>query len=640
MANENKNTKELVAVTDEDPICDLDIHDTSINSPRDTQPEIEVDAQTFAIEDADIESTAQSDAEIRQILRSQARIIDELSFDVEQLRGRRRGLEEELKAREEIATNVNLELQASRAQLNEAVRELESRNEALKLTKQALKKSDRQIGKLDDANNGLKAEAADFKRMIKSLESNFNASEARAIALEKELGRLQESFEGSLLQHQNSDGKIATLEEELKVSQTDLSDLRIYIDGRKAEWSSLEHELAEASEHVNIQRNEAERLAREIDERNSQLVRSREQCISTSEQLSSQKEKVRRLTEKNNQLEQALHQDAKREIAAYRARIAAQTGELAARVHELKNLRKDNERIEQYSDSLRNQLHDQVSMSRDSTIRRHKLKASLDAANASINELEDRLETEQRQNAEYAESIESMQAEFEREVRQIRFELGAAEETLADQHSVNQQLASDLIDNKGFRQALESQLGEVQQENEHSMQKLTTQLRRARQDAEDYERKLHIKNKAIEDLMHELSKYTSKVELRSDVENVLKKIDGFRKDKINTSDMDVRDRVARVLVGNADGRELRFPLFKNRLTIGRTSHNDIQLNMYYVSRRHAVISTDHGQTRVIDWGSKNGVFVNGVQVTERILKSGDTVSIGTAEFRYEERVMR
>jgi pSer/pThr/pTyr-binding forkhead associated (FHA) protein len=62
--------------------------------------------------------------------------------------------------------------------------------------------------------------------------------------------------------------------------------------------------------------------------------------------------------------------------------------------------------------------------------------------------------------------------------------------------------------------------------------------------------------------------------------------------------------------------------------------------MYYVSRRHAVISTDHGQTRVIDWGSKNGVFVNGVQVTERILKSGDTVSIGTAEFRYEERVMR
>jgi pSer/pThr/pTyr-binding forkhead associated (FHA) protein len=81
-------------------------------------------------------------------------------------------------------------------------------------------------------------------------------------------------------------------------------------------------------------------------------------------------------------------------------------------------------------------------------------------------------------------------------------------------------------------------------------------------------------------------------------------------------------------------------LFKNRLTIGRTSHNDIQLNMHYVSRRHAVISTDHGQTRVIDWGSKNGVFVNDEQVTERILKSGDTVSIGTAEFRYEERLKR
>ena len=140
--------------------------------------------------------------------------------------------------------------------------------------------------------------------------------------------------------------------------------------------------------------------------------------------------------------------------------------------------------------------------------------------------------------------------------------------------------------------------------------------------------------------MKELSKYTSNIELRSDVENVLQKIDGFRKDKDKAAGPEARDRVARLLIGESDGRELRFPLFKNRLTIGRTSHNDIQLNMQYVSRRHAVISTDLGQTRVIDWGSKNGVFVNDVQVTERILKSGDLVSIGTAVFKYEERPKR
>ena len=58
--------------------------------------------------------------------------------------------------------------------------------------------------------------------------------------------------------------------------------------------------------------------------------------------------------------------------------------------------------------------------------------------------------------------------------------------------------------------------------------------------------------------------------------------------------------------------------------------------MQFVSRRHAVIATDHGTTRVIDWGSKNGVYVNRERVTERILNSGDIVTIGTTDFRYDE----
>jgi pSer/pThr/pTyr-binding forkhead associated (FHA) protein len=99
-----------------------------------------------------------------------------------------------------------------------------------------------------------------------------------------------------------------------------------------------------------------------------------------------------------------------------------------------------------------------------------------------------------------------------------------------------------------------------------------------------------------------------------------------------------------MLVGSAgsndDGRELRFPLFKDRLTIGRTANNDIQLNVRCISRRHAVIATDKGQTRLIDWGSKNGVFVNNKRVSEKFLTSGDIVKIGETEFRYEERAKR
>ena len=100
------------------------------------------------------------------------------------------------------------------------------------------------------------------------------------------------------------------------------------------------------------------------------------------------------------------------------------------------------------------------------------------------------------------------------------------------------------------------------------------------------------------------------------------------------------DRTTRLLIGRIDDQLLRFPLFKDRLTIGRTQQNDIQLKAQYISRRHAVIETEGETTRVIDWGSKNGVYVNKKRITEHFLKSGDILTIGTAEFKYEERPKR
>ena len=86
-----------------------------------------------------------------------------------------------------------------------------------------------------------------------------------------------------------------------------------------------------------------------------------------------------------------------------------------------------------------------------------------------------------------------------------------------------------------------------------------------------------------------------------------------------------------------DGKEVQFPLFKGRLTIGRAQSNDIQLTADYISRRHAVIVSEQDVTRIIDWGSRNGVRVNGKAITEHFLTSGDKVRIATFEFLYEER---
>ena len=99
-------------------------------------------------------------------------------------------------------------------------------------------------------------------------------------------------------------------------------------------------------------------------------------------------------------------------------------------------------------------------------------------------------------------------------------------------------------------------------------------------------------------------------------------------------------RMSRFLIGKTADQELRFPLFKKRVTIGRTRQNDIQLQAPHISRRHAVVMTEGDVTRVIDWGSKNGVYVNSHRVTEHFLASGDVVAIGDAKFCYEERPKR
>jgi len=253
----------------------------------------------------------------------------------------------------------------------------------------------------------------------------------------------------------------------------------------------------------------------------------------------------------------------------------------------------------------------------------------------------EQLERELRVSQELARTIIDLKEQFAEETRQIRFELGAAEETISSQETMNEQLASDLTDTREFRQALESQLGEKEIENDRHTRQLMLRLGKARQEADEFERKMRSKDKAIAALMSELANLDQPA---ASSENTLHGIEGSRPDTTDDATYNGRSRVARMLVGNAsgddEGRELRFPLFKDRLTIGRTANNDIQLNVRYISRRHAVMATDKGQTRLIDWGSKNGVFVNDKRVSEKFLSSGDIVKIGETEFRYEERPKR
>jgi hypothetical protein len=79
-----------------------------------------------------------------------------------------------------------------------------------------------------------------------------------------------------------------------------------------------------------------------------------------------------------------------------------------------------------------------------------------------------------------------------------------------------------------------------------------------------------------------------------------------------------------------------FPITGPSVTIGRDAGRDIVLSLdQSVSRRHARIEEQAGVHVIVDEGSSNGTFVNGVRITMQSLAPGDVIQIGAGSYRYQ-----
>jgi chromosome segregation ATPase len=487
MTNENKNINELV-IDDDDPTAEL-----------------EMLADTFGFEPEPESEADLSIIELQSDLQNRAETIDRLQYDIEQLRARWTGLETEIKAREEITSELNAKLGRTEEQLSRKERLLRKRDQTIK---------------------SLKAE-------IRDRNDEYGALQTTLIGREQQLEALQKAA-------QNKD-------------------------------------TADPGPPTAI---DEERLAGQL------------------------------------------------------ASATAEAGELRARL----------ERAELYADDLRRQLQDRSGAADANEVARQALEENLDVSNRRAQELENEVSELRASNGSLEERLASIAEVHAEEIRMIRFELGEAQETMAQQELVTEQLASDLVDTRGFKDELEKMLTQTEEDSIERIDNLERENKRLKDELAHSRETLEGKSEAINCLLSELAKKSQQIESIGEIEEVIHDIDDRMSESIEERVEERlhrdRDRVSRVLIGAVDGQELRFPLFKDRLTIGRTEQNDIQLKASYVSRRHAVVVTDHDTTRVIDWGSKNGVFVNGDRVTEHFLNNGDAVRIGTAEFRYEERPKR
>jgi pSer/pThr/pTyr-binding forkhead associated (FHA) protein len=83
---------------------------------------------------------------------------------------------------------------------------------------------------------------------------------------------------------------------------------------------------------------------------------------------------------------------------------------------------------------------------------------------------------------------------------------------------------------------------------------------------------------------------------------------------------------------NSRSHELKI----ERTTIGRLDDNALQLPEQSVSSHHCEIILRGTEVVVKDLNSTNGTFINGEQITEKVLKPGQVLRLGKVELRLED----
>lgn len=93
---------------------------------------------------------------------------------------------------------------------------------------------------------------------------------------------------------------------------------------------------------------------------------------------------------------------------------------------------------------------------------------------------------------------------------------------------------------------------------------------------------------------------------------------------------------SRVLVFADTSPPIKYPLYKQQMTIGRSKAADISVDSQHISRVHARIALHDEGAIVEDVASKNGIKINARSVKRHLLRHGDVLSMGRVHFTFIE----
>lgn len=590
--------------------------------------------------------------------------LQRLEDEFQTLQARWSGIEEELRQRDTEVSRLQGEMQAR----GSAIEALEDELRGTISTRQNLEQSDRglreaqsrYLKQLETQQQDLQAREAELQHARQELdearqelaalgeqaaqeqtrEHQLQASEAelqrvrqeRDVA-RQELNTLSEQVNQDQTREQELLAQAATqlaraqyLEQVVHSGQQRLQDLETYIEGRRSRWGAVQAACEKQTQEISS-------LERAAASKEQQLTRHRQAQLQLEQ------------TVFNLERQLAQFHEGSRSAEAETQVLAAS---LAGRDEELSELTQQLGTQQAAVESMQQQIDDKSS-------RVEELSAELTKANSELAGTRDDLEAtrarakaddeaftaERARSEELLEQLAALEHRFEDAKQELvnRTEhISGLDEAAAEQAQSLACAGDELLALKADKQ----RLADVVQARDTKVSELQAQMQGFEAQREVMNAEIDEQRETIAALESELKTKTATIanigrdlDKLGDLEARIQRLDAMMAMTTDPVSKDEEStQITRVMVAINGERAVKYPLYKSLMTIGRGPDSDIQIRRQYISRCHAKLLTEQGETYIEDMGSKNGVVVNAARIKRHKLRNGDLVDLGKIQFKF------
>ncbi len=599
-----------------------------------------------------------------------------------------RRLEAEVQALQTGFIDLETDLRRRDDEIEHLEAELQQRSQQAEELQASLTAAETEREQLSEEHAALTAQADELRAALDDGSRLQSDAAAQSAKLEAELTAAQESLAAlgtDREQHaeamKDADSEREKLRQQLLQAEGDnaqlrskLMDLEHYIAGRRDRWRSLQGERDQQARSIRALEKAAAKKTSQLDGKSAEIERLQAELGTFRETVDQLRQELTASRAASAELQTQIdtsHREAE-QLAAELLDARSSGGELdkrlAERDAEIDRLEQVNKlaetsiaemcaALDEANAGLAERDQRIAGLEANAQTQAEELKEQLDRFTAletqlseereSVTQLREELAGERKIIAELHRELESGQAEtsvFEQKIRDLGSELQAAESLLNESQVTSQDQARLAEESRENLEILRKEHTELVKQRDE----LATQLAASEADIvllKESKRELlqdvADQRELVGGLRDELAEKTAVIESHesdtrrlAELEQSIRSLDARLAQSTHRENLDLDRDITRLMVRVGGKQGVKYPLYKETMTIGRAADSDIQIRRQYISRHHARLRQDDGETFIEDLGSRNGVLVNATPVERQQLRNGDLVDIGRIQFKY------